>query len=109
MTRATAAVGVVAVSVGVVTALLALASVRGWVSGQWTDLLLVAGVVVVVVAAGWLVVAAATAGVLWLLAFFVAPAQPPGLDRILRIMELQAAEEQAAAREGEPQVSEPPE
>ena len=79
------------------TAALALASSRGWISGAVVELLLVVGTLVVVVCAGWLVTLAVVAGLLRAGLLVFAPVQPWGLERIVRIMELYALEREAAA------------
>jgi hypothetical protein len=92
VTRAIAAAAAVTVVVGALTAVLSLAIARDWVSGGWADALLAIGAVTVIVAAGWIVISVVMAGLLRGAAFILAPSQPPGLVRIVRIMEQHAAE-----------------
>ena len=64
---------------------------------RWTEVVLVVAAVVLVVAAGWIVVAVAIAASLRAASFFVVPEQPPGLDRISRLMEQSQTERERAA------------
>jgi hypothetical protein len=98
---------VVAVAAGSVTAALAVASSQGWLSGAAVELLLAIGVVVVAICVGWLVLQAVIVVLLRAATSVVAPARPFALERILRLMELQALEREAAAgaeRERRPRV-----
>ena len=91
-------VGVVTAVCGVVTAVAAVAIVEGWSSGPWTErVLLLLGTVIVIFGVGGIVIALAVAGVLRTATFFAVPEQPPGLNRISAIIELQRAEQDAWA------------
>ena len=90
-------VGVVTAVCGVVTAVAAVAIVEGWSTGPWTERVLLLGTVIVIFGVGGIAIALAVAGVLRTATFFAVPEQPPGLNRISAIIELQRAEQDAWA------------
>lgn len=104
VTRATVSVGVVTAVCGVVTAIAAVAVAGGWSTGPWTETLLLFGTVIVIFGTGGIVIALTIAASLRAATFFAVPEQPPGLNRISAIIELQRAEQGAAAtgQPGEP-------
>lgn len=82
---------------GLVTAGAAIATTTSRSDGRWTEAVLVAAAVIFVVAAGWIVVAAGIAASLRAASFFVVPEQPPGLDRISRLIQQSQTERERAA------------
>jgi len=92
-----ATVGAVTAVCVVVTVIAAVAIVRGWSTGPWTETLLLVGLVILMAATGGIVVALATTASLRAAAFFLAPEQPPGLIRISTVMEQRRTEREVAA------------
>ena len=97
MSSKAVAVTAVAVGCGLVTAIAAIANTTSRSNGRWTETVLVVAAVVFVVAVGWIVVAAAITASLRAASFFVVPEQPPGLDRISRLIEQSQKEHERAA------------
>lgn len=102
MARGTAVAAALAIAAAASTAALAGASAQGWVSGEPVELFLAVGLVVPAVCVGWLLTLVVIAGLLRAATLVPAPARPFGLERILRLMELQAFEREtrSAAERG---------